>query len=134
MIKYMLDTNTCIFALRDRNPGVVDMLLEFSDVIAISSIVLAELYFGCAASGQPARHSRILNEFCQSVPVISFDDNAAKIYGSIRAQLKESHFTVGDNDILIAASAVANNSVLVTNNIKDFVKMDGVKFEDWVIR
>jgi len=131
-VKYLLDTNTCIRHLNQRSPQIIQKLASLDPIdIVVCSVVKAELFYGAARSQHPdksrAKQERFLNQFI-SLP---FDDDAASIYGSIRADLASKGTPIGPNDLMIAAIALANNLVLVTHNTREFSRVSNLNLEDW---
>jgi len=131
-MKYLLDTNTCIRHLNRRSESIIRKLASLvPEDIAVCSVVKAELFYGARKSNQPertlARQQLFLNRFT-SLP---FDDRAAEIYGSVRVQLEARGTPIGPNDLMIAAIAVANGLILVTNNVREFSRVDGLQLDDW---
>lgn len=131
-MKYLLDTNTCIRHLNRRSESIIRKLASLvPEDIAVCSVVKAELFYGARKSNQPertlARQQLFLNRFT-SLP---FDDRAADIYGSVRAQLEARGTPIGPNDLMIAAIAVANGLILVANNVREFSRVEGLQLDDW---
>ena len=135
-MKYMLDTNTCIFAIRgDRKPNsiyqsVVDKVKQETELI-VSSLVLAELMHGVKMSKFEDEDKSALRKFLLKMEIADFDTKAAEEYGKIRADLQKNGKLIGIMDMLIAAHAKASDAVLITNNKKDFERINGLKIEDW---
>ncbi len=131
-MKYLLDTNTCIRHLNRRSESIIRKLASLvPEDIAVCSVVKAELFYGARKSNQPertlARQQLFLNRFT-SLP---FDDRAAEIYGSVRVQLEARGTPISPNDLMIAAIAVANGLILVTNNVREFSRVEGLQLDDW---
>ena len=99
--------------------------------ICISSITLAELEYGVYNSARPSQNQLALMTFLASIPVIPFDADAAREYGIIRADLKKKETLIGANDLLIAAHAKSLDITLVTNNTREFERVEGLKLENW---
>jgi tRNA(fMet)-specific endonuclease VapC len=133
VIKYLLDTNICIYIIRKKPIGVIEKLqsLEISEV-GISSITLSELEFGVEKSGNPLKNKLALIKFLAPIDILDFDDHAAQHYGKIRAFLESKGTPIGPLDTLIAAHALAIGCVLVTNNTKEFERVNNLPIEDWV--
>lgn len=132
MIKYLLDSNICIYIIR-RKPEIVltrIQRLRVSD-LGISSITLSELEYGVAKSRKQEQNKLALTEFLTPIEIIPFDDMAAKHYGELRAYLESRGTPIGSLDTLIAAHALALQSVLVTNNESDFGRVPGLTIENW---
>lgn len=131
MARYLLDTNICIYLMKNQPPQVAQRFAQCSvgDVL-MSAITYAELAYGVAVSDNPEQQGRNLANLVEDILVAPFDSAAANAYGPIRAatrEQKKDHL-----DKLIAAHAVALEAVLVTNNVRDFVKYPGVKIENWL--
>jgi len=130
-MKYMLDTNTCIFLIK-RNPEVMSSYAaKKSEGIVISSIVLAELEFGVCNSTAYEKNKANLLAFLSLVEILSFNGAAATEYGNIRADLNRKGTPIGFLDTLIAAHAKSKGLVIVTNNIREFGRVEGLEVEDW---
>jgi tRNA(fMet)-specific endonuclease VapC len=128
---YMLDTNICIFALK-HIPKILAALESNKDNgFALSSITLAELEFGICNSRSVEKNRNALIAFLPTVEVLPFDENAAAEYGRIRVNLKKRGCIIGLMDMLIAAHVKSAGLILVTNNIGEFGRVDGLGLEDW---
>jgi len=131
-MKYLLDTNTCIRFINGRAPNIrVKMRQVDNTDIAISTIVQAEMYAGSAKSQTPERSRQIQDEFFKRFTRIAFDEAAANAYGNIRAALEKQGTPIGGNDLLIAATAISRNLILVTHNTREFGRVSGLQLEDW---
>lgn len=130
-MKYMLDTNICIFIMKE-DTIVLDKLktVNFSD-ICISAISLSELEYGVSKSQQYERNRKILNNFIKYFSIIPYSKEVAVEYGKIRAELEKIGKPIGSMDMLIAAHALTENLTLITNNKKEFVRINHLKIEDW---
>ena len=134
-MKYMLDTNVCIATIKECPEEVKEKLLKIPvGEIGISSIVVAELWYGIRLSSMRKHNEVALNEFLEYVIVLDWPEEAAPEYGRIRAQLKKKGTPVGANDLLIAAHALALDAVLVTDNIREFRRIPNLKIENWISR
>lgn len=130
---YMLDTNICIYAMKNKPEKVLARLKkEMDGGIAISSITLAELEFGMKNSSNPAKNEQALLKFLFPLSILPFDSAAAYEYGDIRAFLQKQGTPIGPNDMLIASHARAEGLTLVTNNTREFERVPGLKLENWV--
>ncbi len=105
---------------------------SFGDV-ALCSVVKAELLYGAARSQQPERNQAQLQRFFAGFPSLSFDDQAAAAYGTLRAALEASGTLIGPNDLMIAAIALASGLVLVTHTTAEFSRVPALKIEDWQV-
>lgn len=132
MIKYMLDTNIIACAINKSFPEVISNLLKHSpDEICISAITMAELEYGIMHSSQPERNRAALMMFLAEISVVSFDSNSAYDYGLIRQDLQNKGQLIGANDMLIAAQARSLGVTLVTHNVREFSRVENLKYEDW---
>ena len=130
---YMLDTNICIYAIKNKPENVLKHIHASLEAgLSISAITLAELEHGVAASAYPEKNAMALLQFLSIISILPFDDSAAKEYGDICAALRKKGTPIGTMDMLIAAHAKAEGLILVTNNTKEFERVDGLKLENWV--
>lgn len=133
MISYMLDTNICIYIINARPPAVLERFRrERLGSISISSVTAAELAFGVAKSGS-ARNREALEMFLAPLEVLPFDASAIWHYGDLRAALERRGEPIGALDTMIAAHAMASNTILVTNNTREFARVAGLRLENWAI-
>ena len=132
-MKYLLDTNICIALIRQRPAGLLQRLtaLEPGEV-GLSSITLAELIYGADKSSQTEQNLAALEQFLLPLELVNFDESAATAYGQIRAGLEREGKVIGSMDMLIAAHALSLNTILVTNNTKEFGRVSGLLLEDWI--
>ena len=132
MIKLMLDTNMCIYVIKQKPKKVIDKFrkLSFSEV-AISSIVLSELEFGVVKSTQPAQNRLALTQFLAPLEILAYNDIAAFYYGKIRAHLQKMGTPIGSLDLLIAAHTLSVGCSLVTNNESEFQRVPRLKILNW---
>jgi tRNA(fMet)-specific endonuclease VapC len=129
---YMLDTNICIFAMKQKPEKVLQRFKqELNSGICISSITLAELEYGMKRSSDPARNEQALLRFLAPLTVLPFGSAAASVYGEIRADLQSKGTPIGPLDMLIAGHAKAEELVLVTNNVREFERVPGLEIENW---
>ena len=134
-MSYMLDTNICIMAMK-KNPNVLTKINEhLSDGIYISTIVLSELEHGICNSDKAYQlKNRIsLIHFLLIVDILEYGCGAAEEYGKLRTDLQKRNCIIGNMDMLIAGHAKAENMVLVTHNIREFSRVNGLAVEDWSI-
>jgi tRNA(fMet)-specific endonuclease VapC len=134
MSLFLLDTNICIFLLNQR-PGferiVQHMHGRNRGEIGISSISVAELEFGAAASQRPGDNFHRLERFLLDFEALPFEREAARSYGPLRAQLQAQGTPIGPLDFLIAAHALALPAVLISNNTREFQRVPGLALQDW---
>lgn len=133
-MKLLLDTNICIYIIKQQPASVLKHFLEYQiGDIGISSITLSELQYGVAKSQHQDKNSKALEQFITPLEVVPFDDAAAQAYGSIRATLERASTPIGAMDMLIAAHAVALGIPLVTNNTREFERVAGLEVVDWTV-
>lgn len=132
-MKYMLDTNICIYVIKQKPAAVLDRFKK-TDIskISISSITLSELFFGVSKSSKPEQNFMALTQFVAPLEILPFGGEAAQYYGDLRAHLEMQGTPIGSLDMLIAAHALSNESTLVTNNEKEFNRVPSLKIENWV--
>ena len=132
MMKYMLDTNICIYTIKKKPPMVLHRFMSHnSEELCISSITYAELVHGVVKSQAVDRNSLALALFLSPITILSFDDRAAEEYGKIRVDLERRGTPIGPMDTLIAGHAKAAGLTLVTNNTREFQRVSDLPLEDW---
>lgn len=130
-MNYMLDTDICIYAINERPRAVIEALrLHHAQGIGISSITASELHFGVARS-RSERNLQALRQFIGSLEVADFDSDAAEVAGQLRAWLSSQGTPIGPYDSLIAAHAQALGVTLVSNNLREFQRVPGLKLANW---
>jgi tRNA(fMet)-specific endonuclease VapC len=131
-MRYLLDTNICIFLIK-RKPDIVLAKLKksISFGIGISSITLSELEYGVQKSIYIQNNALNLLRFLTPFDIVSYDESAAREYGKIRATLEKKGQPIGGMDMLIGAHAKALSATLVTNNTREFGRIEGLQVEDW---
>lgn len=132
MLHSMLDTDTCIRVIRDRLPAYAQRFQQEVETIAISTIVLYELLHGAAKSDRPAVHRERVEDFTTRLTVLSFDDVASDHASDIKFNLGKQGNLIGPNDLLIAGHARSLGLRLITGNLKEFTRVDGLRCEDWL--
>jgi len=134
MIKYMLDTNICIYIIKQKPENVIERFRQTSvSDIGVSSITLSELEYGVMKSAKPEQNKLALAQFMAPIDIYAYDDVAAQHYGKIRAQLEKKGTPIGSLDMLIAAHALSIDSVLITNDESEFKRVSNLKIENWAI-
>ncbi len=133
MIKYMLDTNICIYIIKKKPIDVIERFrqTEISQV-GISSITLSELEYGIVKSSKPDQNRFALAQFLAPIEILPYGDEAAQQYGRIRAFLEKQGAPIGSLDMLIAAHALSIGCILVTNNEKEFNRIPNLNIDNWV--
>jgi tRNA(fMet)-specific endonuclease VapC len=132
-VSYLLDTNICIYALKDRPPEVLARLRALGPaVVALSVITVLELRQGAEGSQAPeAAHAR-LDAFFSPMQILPFEQDDALVGSRLRADLSRRGCPIGDFDSLIAAQAITHELILVTNNLREFERIQGLRTENWV--
>ena len=134
LLKYLLDTNACIVYIKNFQSGVrLKLELLPKSEIAVCSIVKAEMFYGSMKSQNQGDSLAIQQKFFKQFQSLPFDDEAALIFGEIRADLASKGTLIGAYDLQIAAIALANDLTLVTHNTKEFSRIRNLKIEDWEI-
>ncbi len=132
MLRYLLDTNIVIYTLKRRPIEVLDAFNKNADRMAISSITLSELYYGAEKSCNVSANLSVIEDFCSRLEVLPYGPKASQHYGAIRATLAQAGQPIGVNDLHIAAHARSEGLILVTNNVKEFIKVPALQIENWV--
>ena len=131
---YLLDTNVCVMYINGRSESVRDRILSTpTDEMAVCSIVKAELFYGAMRSNNSTRTLERQQSFLNRFTSLPFDDEAALIFGQIRAQLNRRGTPIGAYDLQIAAIALAHNLTLITHNTAEFSRVDSLQLEDWEV-
>jgi len=129
----LIDTSICVAILRGRSPRVPPRFrAAITSGVVVSSITAAELYYGLARSGDPTQERRNLDNLFGSVDIIPFGTKAAEAFGVLRRHLERRGERIGQFDLLIAAHAIAENAILVTNNTREFSRVPTLMIEDWL--
>jgi tRNA(fMet)-specific endonuclease VapC len=131
MLKYLLDTNIVIYVLKQRPISVLGRFNENAQRMAISSITLAELYYGAEKSQRVAQNLEAIEEFTSLLPVMGYDAAASRHYGEIKASLESKGEVIGINDMHIAAHARSQGLILVSNNLKELGRVPFLQTENW---
>jgi tRNA(fMet)-specific endonuclease VapC len=132
-VNYLLDTDTCIYWLKGRQP-VRDKLLAVGwDEVCICVITAAELYYGAYNSNRVSENLGNAEDFIQNLSVLSLTDPALRKYGELKAELRRIGQTIAEFDLLIASVALAKNYILVTNNTRHYERINGLKLENWTL-
>lgn len=129
---FMLDTDVCIYLINERDQDLRLKFEENASSVCISSITYAELCFGVAHSARVEENQRELQAFCLDLDILPFDAEAGACYGRIRQELALRGQPIGANDLLIAAHARGARATLVTNNEREFGRVDGLRVENWL--
>lgn len=133
-MKFMLDTNTCIYLIKQKPPTVLKNFKEHSaGDIGISSITLAELHYGVEKSQHVQKNREALSEFILPLEIADFDEKASQTYGAVRSALEKAGKPIGSMDMLIGSHALSLNVTLVTNNTKEFKSIKNLKVVDWTV-
>jgi len=131
MLRYLLDTNICIYVIKQRPQHLLDHFNRHSGHMAISAITLSELLHGVEKSAVPDRNLDVVENFCGRLEVLPYGDKACLHYGQIRAGLEHQGLPIGVNDLHIAAHARSEGPTLVSNNLREFQRVDGLLLENW---
>ena len=133
MISYMLDTNICIYIIKQKPANVITRFRQLPiSSLAISSITLSELEYGVMKSSKPDQNQFALSQFVAPLEILPYGDDAALYYGKLRAFLEKQGTPIGSLDMLIAAHALSINCILITNNEKEFSRVPDLHIENWI--
>ena len=132
MLQYMLDTDTCIYVMKNQPVELRTRFSELAEQLCISSITLAELHYGAEKSARTMESLQAIEHFVARLEVLSFSPKAASHYGRLRAELERAGTPAGPHDMLIGAHARAEGLTVVTNNVREFARMPGVRVENWI--
>jgi tRNA(fMet)-specific endonuclease VapC len=131
-MKYLLDTNTCIYIIKRKPEKVIKQFLELKPGdIGISSITVAELKYGIEKSSKRDENIIALKQFLQPLLILDYTEEDAEVYGKIRVALEAKGIPIGAMDLLIASQALSRNLILVTNNENEFKRVKGIRIENW---
>ncbi len=132
-MRYLLDTNICIYLIKQKPPEILQKFTQYTlDDLAISVITVAELQFGVQKSRYPAQNHAALEQFLLPLNILDLDYAAASVYGRIRALLEQQGTPIGAMDLLIAAQALSTNLSIITNNTREFVRVPGLQVLNWL--
>jgi tRNA(fMet)-specific endonuclease VapC len=132
MLKYMLDTNIVIYVIKRRPVEILEVFNAHADQMCISSITLAELLHGVEKSSMITKNMRKVEDFVSRLEVLPYDNSAASHYGEIRANLEKKGTPIGVNDLHIAGHARSKALILVSNNVREFGRVEGLRLENWI--
>ncbi len=130
---FLLDTDICIYIIKRKPQHVIDRFqtLSLSD-IGVSSLTIAELEYGAYKSQRVEQNRAALNQFLLPLEIVPFDESVTQIYGNLRATLERRGTIIGGIDMLIASQAIALSLTLVTNNTKEFSRIQNLDLDNWV--
>ncbi len=132
-MSYFLDTNTCIYFLKGTYKNILNKILSLSPSdIKISAIVQAELFYGVEKSLKKDENMSKLMSFFLPFDIVPFDGSCSSYYGKIRSDLERLGTPIGPNDLMIGATVLSQNGILITNNVKEFSRIPKLNIENWV--
>jgi tRNA(fMet)-specific endonuclease VapC len=131
MLQYMLDTNICIYVMKNYPPELRDTFNRLAEQLCISSITLGELHYGAEKSARRLENLQAIEHFTARLEVLAFSPRAAVHYGQIRADLERAGTPCGSHDMQIGGHARSEGLIVVTNNAREFTRMPGVRVETW---
>jgi tRNA(fMet)-specific endonuclease VapC len=130
-VKFLLDTDTCIYALKHKTAVLAQLLSKSREDVFVSVITEGELRTGAAKSSSPIRTLRLIDNFFRPLAILDFTSDDAAVYAQIRARLERAGTPIGPLDTLIAAQAMARKLTLVSNNEREFRRVLGLQIENW---
>ncbi|WP_130907181.1 tRNA(fMet)-specific endonuclease VapC [Pseudomonas sp. Sample_16] len=132
MIKYMLDTNICIFTIKNKPQIVREAFNRHDGQLCISAVTLMELIYGAEKSAAPEKNLTVIEGLAARLEVLPFDNEAAAHTGIIRSELAKAGTPIVPYDQMIAGHARSRGFIVVTNNLREFERVPGLRVEDWV--
>ncbi len=132
MLKYLLDTNIAIYVIKRRPIEVLEHFNRYAGLLCLSTISQAELIHGVEKSAMPERNLHAVEDFCSRLVLLDYGQKAAAHYGEMRANLERKGTPIGVNDLHIAGHARSEGLTLITNNMKEFERVEGLRLENWV--
>lgn len=132
-LRFMLDTNICIYIAKNHPKNVLQKFQKLSvGEVGMSTITYGELMFGCQKSKYTKKTKAMIKQLASLVPVLPIPIEAGEVYGEIRSKLKAVGKPIGNNDLWIAAHAISMNLTFVSNNLKEFARIKKLKLENWI--
>ncbi len=132
MLKYMLDTNICIYTIKDRPQTVRELFHRHHGQLCISVVTWMELVYGAEKSCAQERNLAVVEGFAARLDVLNYDIEAARHTGQLRAELAKLGKPIGPYDQMIAAHARSRGLIMVTNNLREFERVPGLRVENWI--
>ena len=132
MLTYMLDTNICIYVMKTYPPALLETFNALAEQLCMSSITLGELHYGAQKSARRAENLTAIEHFVARLEVLPFTGKAAAHYGQVRADLERAGTPCGPHDMQIGGHARSEGLIVVTNNMREFARMPGVRAENWL--
>ena len=132
MLRYMLDTNICIYVIKNRPEGLRERFNRLADQLCISAVTLAEIIYGAEKSARQIENIKVVDQFAARLDVLPFGERAATHYGQIRADLERAGHPVGLHDMMIGGHARSEGLTLVSNNVREFQHIEGLRIDNWV--
>jgi tRNA(fMet)-specific endonuclease VapC len=132
MLRYMLDTNICIYVIKNRPASLKQKFNRLADQLCISAVTLSELYYGAEKSTRKDQNLEVIEAFTARLEVLPYADKASAHYGNIRTELELAGKPIGPYDLMIAAHARSEGLIVVTNNLREFERVAGLRVENWI--
>jgi tRNA(fMet)-specific endonuclease VapC len=132
MLKYMLDTNICIFTMNNKPREVREAFNRYHGQLCISTVTAMELIYGAERSASPEKNLAVVEGFTARLDVLAYNHEAAAHSGQLRAELQKIGKPIGPYDQMIAGHARSQGLILITNNLREFERVPGLRVEDWV--
>jgi tRNA(fMet)-specific endonuclease VapC len=132
MYKYMLDTNICIYTIKNKPDYVRDTFNQHQEQLCVSTVTIMELIYGAEKSSVPEKNMKVVESFLARLAVLDYDHRAAEHTGQLRAELQRQGKPIGPYDQMIAGHTRSLGLVLVTNNVREFDRVPGLRIENWV--
>jgi tRNA(fMet)-specific endonuclease VapC len=131
MYKYMLDTNICIYTIKNQPPQVREAFISHQDQMSVSTVTAMELIFGAEKSAAPEKNLQVIESFLARLAVLDYDLHAAEHTGQLRAEVQKIGKPIGPYDQMIAGHARSLGLIVITNNEREFDRVPGLRVENW---
>lgn len=132
MLRFMLDTNIAIYAMKQKTPTIHAKFNQYASRLCVSSITVGELIYGANCSDSPIKSMKTLEDFLSRLQILSYDEQAGIHYGEIKAELRKQGRLIGENDMHIAGHARSLGLIVVTNNTKEFERVTALQLDNWI--
>ncbi|MDF1828109.1 MAG: type II toxin-antitoxin system VapC family toxin [Legionellaceae bacterium] len=133
-LNYLLDTNICIYIMKQKPKSVLDKFEQLSvGMVGMSAITYGELFYGAQKSNNSRKAKHMIHQICDYIPPLPLSLKVSELYAELRANLEKQGNTIGNHDLWIAAHALELGTTLVTNNEKEFARIKQLKLENWVL-
>lgn len=131
-LRYLLDTDTCVYWLRGRDSVRRHLVAAGTSTVGLSIVTVAELRYGADCSAKPEANHAAIDDFISGLSIVDLDDRTVRTFGATKAELRRQGMLIEDSDLFIAATALAHELTLVTNNVEHFRRITGLTMANWL--